>query len=44
MEAVNMEGISSSEDNVIPICCENHCFKDVSEVTLIVISSLVSFT
>ena len=44
MEAVDMEDISSSKDNVILICCENLCFKDVSEVELIVISSLVSLT
>ena len=44
MEAVDMEDISSNEDNVILNCCENHCFKDVIKVTLIVISSLVSLT
>ena len=31
MGAVNIEDISSSEENVIPICCENHCYKDIDE-------------
>ena len=31
MGAVNIEDISSSEENVIPICCENHCYKDINE-------------
>ena len=31
MGAVNIEEISSSEENVIPICCENHCYKDINE-------------
>ena len=35
MEAVDMEDISSSEDNVILNCCENHCFKDVSDIHLV---------
>ena len=31
MGAVNIEDISSSEENVIPICCESHCYKDINE-------------
>ena len=31
MGVVNIEDISSSEENVIPICCENHCYKDINE-------------
>ena len=41
MGAVNIEDISSSEENVIPICCENHCYKDINEGKLMVISSLI---
>ena len=26
-----MEDIISSEENVIPIYCENHCYKDINE-------------
>ena len=44
MGAVNIEDISSSEENVIPICCENHCYKDINEGKLMVISSLIWFT
>ena len=31
INCVNMEDISSSEVNVTPIFCENHCYKDTNE-------------
>ena len=38
-----MEDIISSEENVIPICCKNHCYKDINEgnVNIYIISSII---
>ena len=38
-----MEDISSSEENVIPCFCENHCYKDINEgnINSYVISSII---
>ena len=38
-----MEGIISSKENVIPICCENHCYKDIKEGNIngYIISSII---
>ena len=38
-----MGDISSSEENIIPICCENHCYKDISEgnINSYIISSII---
>ena len=42
-DGLNIEYIISSEEDAIPIGCQNHCYIDI-KVMLIVISSLVSFT
>ena len=38
-----MEDIVSNEENVIPICCENHCYKDINEgkINIYIISSII---
>ena len=38
-----MEDIVSSEENVIPICCENHCYKDINEdkINIYIISGII---
>ena len=38
-----MEDISSSEENVTPICRENHCYKDINEgnINCYIISSII---
>ena len=38
-----MGDISSSEENTIPICCENHCYKDINEgnINSYIISSII---
>ena len=43
MGVVNIEDISSSEENDIPICCENHCYKDINEgnVNSYIISNMI---
>ena len=40
---VKIEVTISSEENVISICCENHCYKDINEnnVNSCIISSLI---
>ena len=41
--SVNMENIILGEENVIPIYCENHCYKDMNEgnINSYIISSII---